>query len=159
MLNFLFHWILVPTIVSTSDWIFFSVQCNWKPRVPSKFAQSSYCTNLPSRRTIELSKIRSGSYVVFDLIEIERVCRRRLLRKSIQKSKVKAKNWKKIPVNLASLSRSNGASSISKEKCGSNMYPAFLMTSSPALFGLEGQTKALDFSASRHGAVSSTRQP
>ena len=34
------------------------------------------------------------------------------------------------------------------------MYPAFLMTSSPALFGLEGQTKALDFSASRHGAVS-----
>ena len=40
-----------------------------------KFGQSSYCTNLPSKRTIELlSKIRSGSYVVFDLIERLKEC-------------------------------------------------------------------------------------
>ena len=154
MLKFLFHWILVPTIVPTSDWIFFL--CNaTESHVFRRNSPSLATVPTFQASVLELSKIRSGCiWSNWDWKSVST----QTFEKSIQKSKVKAKNWKKIQVNIASLSRSNGASSISKEKCGSNMYPAFLMTSSPALFGLEGQTKALDFSASRHGAVSSTRQ-
>ena len=86
MLNFLFHWILVPTIVSTSDWIFFL--CNVTESHVFRRNSASLAT-VPTFQAsvLELSKIRSGSYVVFDLIEIERVCRRRLLRKVYRKVK------------------------------------------------------------------------
>ena len=86
MLNFFFHWILVPTIVSTSDWIFFL--CNVTESHVFRRNSASLAT-VPTFQAsvLELSKIRSGSYVVFDLIEIERVCRRRLLKKVYRKVK------------------------------------------------------------------------
>jgi hypothetical protein len=83
MLKFLFHWILIPAIVPTSDWIFFFL-CNvTESHVFGRNSPSLATVPTFQASVLELSKIRSGSYVVFDLIEIERVCRRRLLRKSI----------------------------------------------------------------------------
>ena len=59
---------------SSNLWLdIFSVQCNWKPRGNSPSLAT--VPTFQAKRTIELlSKIRSGSYVVFDLIERLKEC-------------------------------------------------------------------------------------